>query len=90
MDHANTPLVESTKNYLYPTLSQFISGCSELEAVNKLLNWVPTGLEYELDDKIWGYDRAFFAEETLYYPYADCEDRSILFSRFVRDLSEIC
>jgi uncharacterized caspase-like protein len=22
----------------------------------------------------------------LYYPYADCEDRSILFSRLVRDL----
>ena len=29
---------------------------------------------------------AFFAEESLYYPYCDCEDRSILFSRLVRDL----
>lgn len=37
-------------------------------------------------DVVWGQDRAFFAEETLYYPYCDCEDRSILFSRLVRDL----
>ena len=28
----------------------------------------------------------FFAEESLFYPYCDCEDRSILFSRLVRDL----
>ena len=33
-----------------------------------------------------GHDRAFFAEETLYYPYCDCEDRAILFTRLVRDL----
>ena len=31
-------------------------------------------------------DRAFFPDETLYYPYSDCEDRSILFSRLIRDL----
>ena len=51
-----------------------------------LLNYVQTGFEYEYDDKVWGHDRAFFAEETLYYPYCDCEDRAILYSRLVRDL----
>ena len=51
-----------------------------------LLNFVQTSLVYEYDDKVWGGDRAFFAEETLYYPYADCEDRAILYSRLVRDL----
>ncbi|MGM9852418.1 MAG: hypothetical protein ACI30N_00400 [Muribaculaceae bacterium] len=25
-------------------------------------------------------------EESLFYPYADCEDRSVLFSHLVRDL----
>ncbi|MBQ7495556.1 MAG: hypothetical protein IJT75_07425, partial [Bacteroidaceae bacterium] len=43
-------------------------------------------LTYKYDEDVWGHDRAFFAEETLYYPFADCEDRSILFSRLVRDL----
>lgn len=44
------------------------------------------GLDYAIDEKVWGSDRAFFAEETLYYPLCDCEDRSILFSHLVRDL----
>lgn len=38
------------------------------------------------DDKVWGGDRAFFAEETLFYPYCDCEDRSILYTRIIRDI----
>ena len=84
--YANTPLSKGTKEKLYADLSKAISGLSKTEAADKLLNWVQTGFEYEYDDKIWGYDRAFFAEETLFYPYCDCEDRSILFSRLVRDL----
>lgn len=84
--YANTPLTQMVKDTLYPSLKKGIDSCSELEAANKLLNWVQTGFEYEYDDKVWGHDRAFFAEETLYYPFADCEDRSILFSRLVRDL----
>lgn len=84
---ANTPLSQTTKDILYSSLKKSVNGCSKPEAVNKLLNWVQTGFEYEYDDKVWGHDRAFFAEETLYYPYCDCEDRSILFSRLVRDLA---
>ncbi|MDR1340167.1 MAG: hypothetical protein LBK58_08970, partial [Prevotellaceae bacterium] len=41
------------------------------------------------DNKIWGGDRPFFADETVYYPFSDCEDRSILFSRLVRDLMSL-
>ena len=84
--YANTPLAKMTKEILYPVLKMSIEGCTNLEATNKLLNWVQTGFEYEYDDKVWEHDRAFFAEETLYYSFADCEDRSILFSRLVRDL----
>ena len=42
-----------------------------------------------LDEKVWGHDRPFFAEESLYYPYADCEDRAVLFSQLVRDLLDL-
>ena len=84
--YANTPLSRKTKDLIYPALKSSIENCSEEEAVNKLLNWVQTGFVYEYDDKVWGYDRTFFAEESLFYPYCDCEDRSILFSRLVRDL----
>ena len=54
--------------------------------MERLLNLVQTGFVYEYDDKVWGYDRAFFSEESLYYPYCDCEDRAIMLSRWVRDL----
>ena len=84
--YANTPLDKSIQNALYPTLQKTISGMNERQAVEILLNWVQTAFTYKLDDEVWGHDRAFFAQETLYYPYCDCEDRSILFSRLVRDL----
>lgn len=84
--YANTPLAEDVKTELYPVLQRVVEGLSEKDAVDRLLNLVQTGLEYEYDDKVWGGDRAFFAEESLFYPYADCEDRSILLSRLVRDL----
>ena len=84
--YANTPLAKDVKDQLYTQLRPLVSGKSQLDAVNILLNWVQTGFEYEYDDKVWGGDRAFFAEESLNYPYCDCEDRSILFTRLVRDL----
>lgn len=84
--YANTPLSESVKSELYPQLKSSLGGKDLLTAANMLLNYVQTGFEYEYDDKVWGHDRAFFAEETLYYPYCDCEDRAILYSRLVRDL----
>jgi hypothetical protein len=71
---------------IYPALRQQIQGLSTRAAVEQILNFVQTAFVYEYDDKVWGGDRAFFPEETLFYPYADCEDRSILFSRIVRDL----
>ncbi len=84
--YANTPTSEYVRSTLYPQLKSKIAGLGEREAVEKLLNWVQTAFVYEYDDKVWGGDRAFFPEETLYYKYCDCEDRSILFTRLVRDL----
>ena len=84
--YANTPLASSVREQLYPELKTQLEGLSQLDAVNRLLSFVQHALTYEYDEKVWGRDRVFFAEESLYYPYADCEDRSILFSRLVRDL----
>ncbi len=87
--YANAPMSESAQKALYPTLRKAIAGLSRADAANKLIDWVQQGLVYEYDDKVWGSDRSFFPDETLYYPYADCEDRAILFSRLVRDLMGI-
>jgi len=34
----------------------------------------------------FGYERAFFADENFFYPYNDCEDRSILYALLIKDL----
>lgn len=84
--YANAPLATTVKKQMYPALKEQLEGLSQTDAVNRLLNFVQTGFVYEYDNKVWGRDRAFFAEESLYYPYCDCEDRSILFTRLVRDI----
>jgi hypothetical protein len=84
--YANTPLDPSIKATLYPALAKVMNGKSYPEAADILLDFVQSAFVYEFDDKVWGGDRAFFAEESLFYPYCDCEDRSILYSRLVRDL----
>lgn len=85
--YAKTPMDSNTSKELYASLKEKIKGMDKRVAVERLLNFVQTAFVYEYDDKVWGSDRAFFAEETLFYPYCDCEDRSILFSRLVRDIT---
>ena len=85
--YANTPLSGNVKQKIYPQLAAILKMMDNKEmAAEWLLYWVQTAFVYEYDDKVWGHDRAFFVEETLNYPFCDCEDRAILYSRLVRDL----
>ena len=84
--YANAPVSAELKNTVYPRLRKAIEGKSQAEAANILLNFVQTAFDYKVDNDAWGYERAFFPEETVYYPFSDCEDRAILFSRLVRDI----
>ncbi len=79
-------LSRQAKSCLYPVLKQAVSGKSEKEAVGLLLNFVQTSLEYMTDEEQFGYERPLFPDESLYYPYCDCEDRAILFSVLVREI----
>ncbi|GHT18600.1 hypothetical protein AGMMS4957_01190 [Bacteroidia bacterium] len=84
--YTQASLSEQVKQALYPTLKAKIAGKRETDAANILLNFVQTAFEYKTDDAQFGYERALFADETFFYPYSDCEDRSILFAALVRDL----
>ena len=96
--YANSPMSDQICDQLYPQMKVKLAGLTEKQAVQELLWWIhgsvdlegviqsPTCFLYRYDEDVWGGDRAFFAEETLFYPYCDCEDRSILLSRLVRDL----
>ncbi len=84
--YAETPLCTPAETHVVNVLKEKLKGHDESVALNKLLNFVQTAFVYEYDDKVWGGDRAFFGDETLFYPYCDCEDRSIFFSRLVREI----
>mgnify|MGYP006916021924 CR=1 FL=1 len=79
-------LSRNVKRSLYPVLKKQIAGKNELEAANILLNFVQTAFKYQTDQEQFGYERPLFGDELFYYPYSDCEDRSILFSILAHDL----
>lgn len=84
--YANASLSEQAREQLYPALLSCIAGKNNLDAANILLHFVQTAFEYATDEEQFGYERPLFADETLYYPYSDCEDRAILYSVLVREL----
>lgn len=54
--------------------------------LNAALDFIQRGLGYQTDQQQFGRERPLYADEAIHYPYADCEDRSILFARIMRDL----
>lgn len=52
--------------------------------IQMLLHFVQTGFEYKTDDDQFGYEKYFYPEEVLGYPYCDCEDRSAMFAWLVQ------
>ena len=67
-------------------LAPLLKGMDENASVNFLLHFVQTAFQYKTDQEQFGKEKFFFPEETLYYPYSDCEDRAVLFSFLVRNL----
>jgi len=77
---------QSTGNPLLQQLKPLVEGKSEQEAVNLLLRFVQTSFKYKTDEVQFGIENYLFMEETLFYPYSDCEDRSIFFAWLVHNL----
>lgn len=87
--YAQTRMSDDYEKQLYTPLKRVLAGKSQLQAVNFLMKFVEA-FDYKRDIDMWGViDRAFFPDETLNYPYRDCEDGAILFTRLVRDLLKL-
>lgn len=78
-----------TATPLQKQLAADMQGMSEQQAVNFLLRFVQTSLKYETDEQQFGEENYLFPEETLFYPYSDCEDRAILFAWLVQSLLKL-
>lgn len=77
---------ERTKKEMYSALKPVVSEMSEEEGVNFLLRLVQTSFEYKTDQDNFDREKYMTPDETLFYQYSDCDDRSIIFATLVREL----
>jgi len=71
---------------LLSELKKYTSTMNEEEAAEFLLTFVQQAFPYKNDEAQFGREKYFFIEESLYFPFNDCEDRSILYAWLVREL----
>ena len=79
---------EEVRRSVVEQLKGQLSGMSEAEAANALLHFVQKAFEYKTDGQQFGegVEKSFFFDETLYFPYCDCEDRSIFYAYLVHEI----
>jgi hypothetical protein len=77
---------EETRAVLVRELRAATSGMHEDEALNLLLRFAQTAFAYKTDGDQFGREKYMFVEETLSYPYSDCEDRAVLYAWLVREV----
>lgn len=85
----NSEVNQATANPLLKQLKPLVEGKSEEDAVNLLLRFVQTSFKYKTDEQQFGIENYLFPEETLHYPYSDCEDRSVFFAWLVHNLLDL-
>lgn len=77
---------EVAESPLLQQLARIVADMSEQDAVNFLLRFMQSSFSYKTDERQFGRENFLFPEETIYYPYSDCEDRSVLFAWLVTRL----
>lgn len=85
-NYFQTGMEEESKQVLLEYLATAIEGKTEKQALNLLLRFVQKAFAYQTDDQQFNKENFLVATETLHYPYADCEDRAVLFSYLVKHL----
>ena len=68
---------------LLKTFDEMKSQYTPTQFISMLLHFVQTAFEYKTDEDQFGYEKYFYPEEVIGYPYSDCEDRSALFAWLV-------
>lgn len=76
----------NTKFSIAEAFGPIIKDKSKSEAARILLSFVQQAFDYKTDQDAYGREKYMFADELLHYPYADCEDRSVLYAYLVKTL----
>ena len=85
----NTDGSSLARQGLLGELKKYTTSMDEEEKVDFLLSFVQKAFAYKTDNEQFGRERYFFLEESLHFPYNDCEDRSVIFAWLVRELAGV-
>ncbi len=83
----SSPASNLATTSLLAGLRPLVEGKGEWEAVNIILRFVQGAFEYKTDQEVFQREKPMFPDETLFYPFSDCEDRAILFSYIVKHVT---
>ncbi|MDA3813208.1 MAG: hypothetical protein PF570_03030, partial [Candidatus Cloacimonetes bacterium] len=83
------PLSDEATYSLTVGLKPILEGRTEADAANVLLRFVQTAFQYKTDGDQFGGEKSLFSDETLFYPYSDCEDRSIIFAYLISNILDM-
>lgn len=78
------PVAIEAQQVLQDNFSEMRDQYTPTQFIQMLLHFVQTGFEYKTDDDQFGYEKYFYPEEVIGYPYCDCEDRSAMFAWLVQ------
>ena len=78
-----SPISIEAQKIFNEKLSEIKQEYTSVQFIDIILNFVQTAFEYKTDDQQFGYEKYFYPEEVIAYPYSDCEDRSALFAWLV-------
>lgn len=85
-DIARCNVDRDLRNSIVEQVREQVKGLNELQAANKILQFVQYAFDYATDEEQFGYEKYFFMEENLFYPKNDCEDRSVFFAYLIREV----
>lgn len=80
------PLSQTTYNSLVPLLRDAVTGMNQQQGVDYLMHFTRSAFLFETDTKAYGKEKRLSPEQTLFYEYSDCEDRSAFFFFLVKEI----
>lgn len=78
-----SPISVEAQNVFNNQLNELKQQYNPVQFIDIILNFVQTAFDYKTDEQQFGYEKYFYPEEVIAYPYSDCEDRSALFAWLV-------
>ena len=69
---------------LQKQIGDAIAQMTEVEAISLLLSFSQKAFEYQTDQVQFGYEKIFFPDQLMHYPYSDCDDRVVFMNYLVR------